>query len=116
MSKSTGARSEAGLATPLGVFYFASFAALGLHSPYFPLWLEAHGFRGAAMGIIAALSPALSFFGPPLVGLVSDARGARGNLLSAACALSCSAMALLCWCELLGASNRFGFVFSAMLV
>jgi PPP family 3-phenylpropionic acid transporter len=67
------------------------------------------------MGIIAALSPAMSFFGPPLVGLLSDARGARGNLLSLACALAGSAMALLCVCELLGVSASFGVVFAAVL-
>ncbi len=98
------------------MFYFVSFGALGLHAPYFPLWLEAHGFTGVAMGVIAALSPAMSFFGPPLVGVLSDARGARGNLLSAACALSCSAMAGLCVAELMGSSRAFGVVFAAMVV
>lgn len=108
--------AEPALAGRLGAFYFASFATLGLNSPYFPLWLEAHGFRGAAMGVIAALSPAMSFFGPPLVGLLSDARGARGNLLSAACALSFSAMVGLCLGEQLGTSRLFGWVFAAVLV
>lgn len=113
---SGAAATSPGLGPRLGAFYFASFAALGLNSPYFPLWLEAHGFRGVAMGVIAALTPAMSFFGPPLVGLLSDSRGARGNLLSAACALSCSAMAGLCLCELLGWSRLFGVVFAAVLV
>src|SRR5688572_24702559 len=78
MSVASTAPSEPRLALRLGAFYFASFATLGLNSPYFPLWLEAHGFRGAPMGMIAALSPAMSFFGPPLVGLLSDARVAFG--------------------------------------
>jgi MFS transporter, PPP family, 3-phenylpropionic acid transporter len=116
MSVASTASSEPRLALRLGAFYFASFATLGLNSPYFPLWLEAHGFRGAAMGMIAALSPGMSFFGPPLVGLLSDARGARGNLLSAACALSCSALMGLSLCELVGASRAFGVVFAAVLV
>jgi PPP family 3-phenylpropionic acid transporter len=116
MSVAFAASSQPGLARRLGAFYFASFATLGLNSPYFPLWLEAHGFRGAPMGVIAALSPGMSFFGPPLVGLLSDARGARGNLLSAACALSCSALAGLALCELFGASRAFGVVFAAVLV
>jgi MFS transporter, PPP family, 3-phenylpropionic acid transporter len=114
MSPPVALSPEPGLARRLGAFYFASFAALGLNAPYFPLWLEAHGFRGAEMGVIAALSPAMSFFGPPLVGLLSDARGARGNLLSAACALGCSAMAGLWLCELLGTSGVFGVVFAAV--
>ena len=103
------------LGATLAVFYFASFAALGLYSPYFPLWLDSHGFSGSAMGFIAALSPAMSFFGPPLVGLLSDARGARGNLLSLACVCAGSAMALLCLSELLGLSASFAVVFGAVL-
>jgi len=114
MSLPTGAGAPR-LMRPLGMFYFASFAALGLQAPYFPLWLEAHGFEGLAMGVIAALTPAMSFFGPPLVGALADARGARGNLLSAACALSCSGMAGLCLAELLGAGGRFSLVFCAVL-
>jgi PPP family 3-phenylpropionic acid transporter len=116
MSVASAASSEPRLALRLGAFYFASFATLGLNAPYFPLWLESHGFRGAPMGAIAALSPGMSFFGPPLVGLLSDARGARGNLLSAACALSCSALIGLSLCELLGTSSSFGVVFAAVLV
>lgn len=104
------------LTAPISLFYFASFGALGIHAPYFPLWLEAHGFIGVSMSLIAALSPAMSFFGPPLVGMLADARGARGNLLSAACALSCSAMALLCMAEVAGWSRAFPIVFGAMLV
>jgi MFS transporter, PPP family, 3-phenylpropionic acid transporter len=115
MSPLTGAR-EPLLAGALGAFYFAAFAALGLQAPYFPLWLEAHGFEGLAMGCIAALTPAMSFLGPPLVGALADARGARGNLLSAACALSFSGMAGLCLAELRGAGGHLAVVFSAMLV
>lgn len=115
MSPPTSAR-EPRLTGALGTFYFASFAALGLQAPYFPLWLEAHGFQGLAMGFIAALTPAMSFFGPPLVGALADARGARGNLLSAACALSCSGMAGLCLAELWGAGSRLLVVSCAALI
>src|SRR5690349_21811376 len=99
----------------LGAVYFASFGALGLYAPYFPLWLDAHGFNGAAMGFIAALVPTLSFFGPPLLGALSDARGGRGSLLSAASALGLAGMAGLCLAEWLGAARAFGIVFLASL-
>lgn len=115
MLPAIGAR-EPRLSGALGAFYFASFAALGLMMPYYSLWLEAHGVRGVAMGAVAALTPAMSFFGPPLVGALSDARGARGNLLSAACALSCSGMAGLCLAELLGQSRLLPLVFVATLI
>src|SRR4051794_36065370 len=57
-SPSSGAqRPRVGAA--LGVFYFCSLGALGIQSPYLPLWLEAHGLRGARMSAVAALVPAL---------------------------------------------------------
>jgi MFS transporter, PPP family, 3-phenylpropionic acid transporter len=115
MSIARIARSPAGLGATLAAFYFVSFGALGLYAPYFPLWLDSHGFTGAGMGFIAALSPAMSFFGPPLVGLLSDARGARGNLLSLACALAAAGMAVLCVCEFFGLSASFGLVFASVL-
>jgi PPP family 3-phenylpropionic acid transporter len=95
----------------LGAYYFAFFGALGLHVPYFPLWLELNGFRGLSMGAIAALVPALSFVGPPLVGWLSDSRGARGNLLSLATALSCLSLALLGVAQATGVSRVFWVVF-----
>jgi MFS transporter, PPP family, 3-phenylpropionic acid transporter len=97
-------------------FYFAAFAALGLHAPYFPLWLEAHGFQGASMSMIAALSPALSSVGPPLVGALSDARGSRGNLLGWVCGLSCLAMTALALAEASGRSHAFAVVFGCVLI
>lgn len=101
---------------PLGAFYFFSLGSLGLYGPYFPLWLEAHGFRGSTMSAIAALVPALSLVAPPVVGLLADVRGARGGLLSAASALSCSAMFALALAEAFGAARAFPVVFGAALV
>lgn len=97
-------------------FYLLSFAALGIHAPHFPLWLEAHGFTGVTMSAIAALSPAMSFIGPPLVGALADSRGARGNLLTWACALASLAMFGLCAAEALGLSRVFPVVFGVALV
>lgn len=97
-------------------FYFAGFAAIGIHAPYFPLWLEAHGFRGVSMSLIAALSPALSAVGPPLIGVLSDARGGRGSLLSAVCGLAGLAMAALALAEASGLSSTFAVVFACVFV
>jgi PPP family 3-phenylpropionic acid transporter len=96
-------------------FYFAAFGAIGLTTPYFPLWLEAHGFRGLRMSTIAALSPAFSIVGPPLAGALSDVRGGRGNLLSWACGASALAMAALCLAEALEAARWFALVFLCVL-
>jgi PPP family 3-phenylpropionic acid transporter len=96
-------------------FYFAAFGAIGLTAPYFPLWLEAHGFRGVRMSAIVALTPAFNIVGPPLAGALSDARGGRGNLLSWACAASGLAMAVLCLAEALDAARWFAMVFLCVL-
>jgi PPP family 3-phenylpropionic acid transporter len=96
-------------------FYFAAFGALGMQAPYFPLWLEAHGFRGSSMSLIAALSPALSAVGPPLIGALSDARGGRGNLLGWVCGISCAAMTALALAEASGLAQLFGVVFACVL-
>ncbi|MEY4547512.1 MAG: hypothetical protein RL685_3707 [Pseudomonadota bacterium] len=97
-------------------FYFAGFAAIGFHAPYFPLWLEAHGFRGVSMSLIAALSPALSAVAPPLIGVLSDARGGRGSLLSAVSGLACLAMSALTLAEADGLSRTFAVVFACVFV
>jgi PPP family 3-phenylpropionic acid transporter len=102
-------------AGPIGSFYLLSFAAIGVHSPYFPLWLDAHGFSGVALSAIVALSPAMSFVGPPLAGAWSDTRGARGNLLTLACALATLSMLVLGVAEALGLGHRFPIVFAAVL-
>lgn len=96
-------------------FYFAAFGAIGLTAPYFPLWLEAHGFRGMRMSAIAALSPAFSIVGPPLAGALSDVRGGRGALLSCACGASALAMAALCLAEAFDTARVFGVVFLCVL-
>src|SRR5688572_13869288 len=101
---------------PLQYFYFLSFAALGIHGPYFPLWLDTHGFTGVALSSVAALSPAMSFIGPPLVGALSDARGARGNLLTFACAVAALSMFALCVAEALGLTHVFPVVFAAAAI
>lgn len=112
----SGARAASREVGPLGAFYLLSFGALGVHAPYFPLWLEGHGFTGASMSAIAALSPAMSFFGPPIVGAWSDARGARGNLLTRACALAALCMSGLCVAEAVGLSRVFSVVFVTVLL
>jgi MFS transporter, PPP family, 3-phenylpropionic acid transporter len=68
------------------------------------------------MSLIAALSPALSAVGPPLIGALSDARGGRGSLLSAVCGLACLAMTALALAEADGLSRTFAVVFACVFV
>lgn len=110
-----GARAASRSRGAVGTFYLLSFGALGIYSPYFPLWLEAHGFTGVTMSAIAALTPAMSFIGPPLAGAWSDAHGARGNLLTRVCAVAAASMLALSAAEAAGLSQSFLIVFAAVL-
>lgn len=66
------------------------------------------------MSAIAALTPAMSFIGPPLAGAWSDTRGARGNLLTLVCAIAAAAMLALSAAEAAGLSQSFVIVFAAV--
>lgn len=91
-------------------FYFIAYGALGAFLPYFPPWLENHGFVGLRMSLIMALVPALAALVPPVVGHWADNHGARGNLLmllSGAAGLSMLALGLL---DSLGGAESFPLV------
>jgi MFS transporter, PPP family, 3-phenylpropionic acid transporter len=103
------------LGWPLRALYFAVFGAIGAFSPYFPLWLEQHGFRGLGMSLVAALAPAMSALGPPLIGVIADRRGARGQLISIAGALACSCMVAL-WLADRGDADGFVVIVFALVL
>lgn len=100
----------------LRVFYFAIFAALGAYAPFFPTWLEERGIRGLSMGAVASLLPGLGVLGPPLIGMLADALGARGSLLRIACASASLAIATLGLLGGAGVPLTFGVVFGVMFV
>lgn len=94
------------------------FGAIGAFSPYFPLWLEAHGFVGIGMSAVAVIAPSMSALGPPLVGALVDRRGARGNVILLASTMATVAMLAL-WCAAVPGGARgttlFVVVFAVML-
>lgn len=96
-------------------FYFVAYGALGAFLPYFPPWLENHGFVGLRMSLIMALVPALAALVPPIVGHWADTRGARGNLLMALAAVAGVGMLALSALDALGAAESFPLVLLAFL-
>jgi MFS transporter, PPP family, 3-phenylpropionic acid transporter len=81
----------------LRLYYFFSFAALGIHLPFLPPWLEARGVLGLGLGVTLAMLPAMGLIAPPAFGLIADVFGLRGYLLRIACggaALAFAALAL----------------------
>ena len=59
--------------------YFLYFTTTGLIAPYFPAFLAARGLDTIATGWLLAAGPLARVFFPPLIGLATDAAGARGE-------------------------------------
>ena len=68
-------------ASPIALYYFAFFAALGVFWPFFSLYLAAAGLSPTQITRVLAISPVMSLVAPPLIGLIADAKGARAWLL-----------------------------------
>lgn len=68
------------------------FAPVGLHLPYFPVWLQARGFSEAEIAAVIAAPMVLRVIMTPLIATIADKRGIALTL--AACAVTmCAAYA-----------------------
>jgi PPP family 3-phenylpropionic acid transporter len=80
---------EARIALLFGTLFFS----LGIHLPYFPLWLEANGFDAGQIAVILAAPMFLRVVTTPLLTAYADRAGDRANVLlllvAAAVLLSC---------------------------
>jgi PPP family 3-phenylpropionic acid transporter len=66
----------------LALFYAASFLALGMQMPLFPLWLRAKGFDAQLIGLVLAFPQVVRVAAIPLVTRQADRRDAmRGALM-----------------------------------
>ncbi len=72
----------------IALIFAAIFFPLGIHLPYFPLWLEGKGFDAAEIGIILAVPMFLRIFTTPLLTALADRAGDRANVLLALVAFS----------------------------
>ncbi len=55
------------------IYYFLSFGAISILFPFLALFYQSQGLTGAQIGLLAAISPIVSFFGAPLWTGVADA-------------------------------------------
>lgn len=69
----------------LRIYYFITFASVGLYLPFFPTWLRARGFVGIQMGAIMAILPLCQLFAPAVVGMIADRLGLRGRMMTICC-------------------------------
>jgi PPP family 3-phenylpropionic acid transporter len=93
----------------LALFYAASFVALGLQMPLFPLWLKAKGLDAQTIGLVLALPMVVRIVAVPLVSREADRRDAlRGVLVL----LSVVAAALFGLLGLAAGALAIGLVFA----
>lgn len=81
------------------VFYlsltaFALFLPIGLHLPYFPVWLAARGFSPSEIALALGLPTILRVLAAPIVTAIADKRGIAETLAA------CAATALAGYCFL----------------
>jgi PPP family 3-phenylpropionic acid transporter len=66
----------------LGAFFAAYFVLIGIHTPFFPVWLAAKGLDAREIGIVLAAPMFVRFFVVPVVTRMADRRNAlRGALM-----------------------------------
>jgi PPP family 3-phenylpropionic acid transporter len=65
------------VAVRVSAFYAAVFAAIGVHLPFWPLWLKDRGLTATEIGLVMAATYLSRIAGNPLIGAWVDHRGDR---------------------------------------
>jgi len=65
----------------MAIFYGAVFTLIGIHMPFWPLWLKAKGLGATEIGIIIAASVGLKVIFNPLITHAADRRGQRRPII-----------------------------------
>lgn len=63
--------------TQLAFYYFAIFIVAGVHLPFWPLWLTAHGLSAGDIGMLSGIAMTLRVITGPLISYASDRAGRR---------------------------------------
>jgi PPP family 3-phenylpropionic acid transporter len=66
----------------LGAFFAAYFVLIGIHTPFFPVWLAAKGLTAGEIGIVLAAPMFVRFFVVPVVTRMADRRNAPSRAMS----------------------------------
>ena len=61
----------------LSLFYWCLFLVIGIHAPFWPVWLQGRGMTAAEIGVLLAAGIWVKVFANPLIGHVVDRRGDR---------------------------------------
>ncbi|MEM6050347.1 MFS transporter [Erwinia sp. P7711] len=63
--------------TRFGLIYFSMFSFIGIHMPFWPVWLEYKGISPSGIAVLTALSFALKIVFTPVVSKIVDRTGQR---------------------------------------
>jgi len=99
-----------GAAVRLAAYYALLFAAVGIHLPFWPLWLADSGMSAAQIGVLGAAAYLARALVNPLVGAVADRRGDRRRPM-----LMLMAAATLAW-TLFAAVDGFPAILAVTIV
>ena len=103
----------------MAFFYAAVFAMIGIHLPFWPVWLAAKGLSPTEIGAVIAASLGTKVLFNPLIAHVADRRGQRRPIMVTLAALSFLAFALFGWTDgfwpILGVSTLFFSVWSPLM-
>lgn len=78
----------------LATYYGASFLMIGIHLPFWPVWLESKGLGAEEIGMVIALGIVMKIIANPLVAQVADRRGERKRLIVLLTTISLAIFAL----------------------
>ncbi len=65
----------------MAFFYAAIFAMIGIHLPFWPVWLTAKGLAPTEIGAIIAASVGIKIISNPLIAQIADRRGQRRPIM-----------------------------------
>lgn len=67
----------------LSIFYAAFFTVVGVHLPFWPVWLQAQGLKATEIGTLMAIAIGLKVAINPLIAHLADRSGERKRLMAA---------------------------------
>jgi PPP family 3-phenylpropionic acid transporter len=80
-TNTAGERRAFGFSARLSLFYAAIFLLVGVHLPYFPVWLDWRGLSAREIGIVLAAPLGVRVFFTPVISFAADRLGNRRFVL-----------------------------------
>ncbi|MFB3882770.1 MAG: MFS transporter [Armatimonadota bacterium] len=95
-------------------YYFLAYLPIGMQAPYLYLFLKRQGFTDAQLGTLAAVTPILNVFAPPLLGAVADMLKDRRRMLGLLLVLCAAIYPCLMYAKSFGATLALMIAFAAV--